>query len=421
MNSIPPRPDNAQQATPNGGNRASGEPLRAALGTFRRWFGATYDLDVLQIVLATAAALQLDGHPPWLLVIGGSGAAKTETVAALYGAGDHVHVTSTITSDGALLSATQKRDQERDRTGGLLVKIGETGLLVIKDVTSILSMDRTARGGVLAALREVADGLWERNVGTGGGRTLRWKGRIGCIGAVTTAWDRAHNVISQMGDRFVLVRLDSTTGRREAALQALANNGDERQMRDELAQAVGVVLAAVDPRRARKPDAKEAARLADVADLVTRIRTGVDHDARGYVMDAQAPEMPTRFVAQLAQIYRGALSIGADRGHALELALRCARDTAPPRRLEVLQAVAELASEAQACSTTDVTRHLDQPRKSVERTLQELHLLGLLTASGEEESGRTGESRRRYRVAKDVDAWVLNPARAVLAVDLDGW
>ena len=56
---------------------------------------------------------------------------------------------------------------------------------------------------MLAAVREIHDGRWERNVGTDGGKTLTWTGRIVIVGAVTTAWDTAHEVIAHMGDRFV--------------------------------------------------------------------------------------------------------------------------------------------------------------------------------------------------------------------------
>ena len=71
---------------------------------------------------------------------------------SLSGAG--AHVTSTIASEGALLSATAR---SQGATGGLLHKIGSRGLLVFKDFTSILAMDRKARGVVLAALREIYD------------------------------------------------------------------------------------------------------------------------------------------------------------------------------------------------------------------------------------------------------------------------
>jgi hypothetical protein len=179
--------------------------------TFQKWLGADHDLDAIDAVLATAAAERLNGDLVWLLLVSGSGAAKTETVSPLEGAG--ALITSTITSEGALLSGTPTREKAKDATGGLLRRLGDRGLLVIKDVTSILSMHRDSRTGVLAALREIYDGRWERNVGANGGRSLSWTGRIAVIGAVTTAWDRAHDVIASMGDRFVVIRLDSSSGR----------------------------------------------------------------------------------------------------------------------------------------------------------------------------------------------------------------
>jgi len=64
-----------------------------------------------------------------------------------------------------------------------------------------------------------------RKVGTDGGKSLPWSGRIAVIGAVTTKWDQAHDVIASMGDRFVLVRVDSTIGRVAAGRKAIGNTG----------------------------------------------------------------------------------------------------------------------------------------------------------------------------------------------------
>lgn len=303
-------PDDSGEPTP-GDER--GRRLADAHDVFRRWLGDDYDLYALDAVLATAAVEALDGDPVWLLLISGSGNAKTETVQCLDGIG--ALITATITEAG-LLSATPKRERAKDATGGLLRKLEPRGVLVIKDVTSILSMNTETRAQVLGALREVYDGRWSRNVGTDGGLTLEWSGRIAVVGAVTTAWDRAHAVIASMGDRFVLIRMDSTTGRTAAGRKAIGNTGSEIEMRAELAAAAARVLAGMN----RKPVTVTAAEtdvLLAAADLVTLARTGVEYDHRGDVIDAHPPEMPTRFAKQLAQVVRGGVAIGMDRAAAL--------------------------------------------------------------------------------------------------------
>ncbi len=151
-------------------------PLAEAHAVFTKWLGADYDTDAIDAVLATVAAERLDGDPLWLLLISGPGNAKTETVQAAAGIG--AIITSTISSDAGLLSATPRKERAKNATGGLLRLLEPRGVLVIKDVTSILSMDRNLRAAVLAALREVHDGSWYRDVSTDGGLRLQWKGRI---------------------------------------------------------------------------------------------------------------------------------------------------------------------------------------------------------------------------------------------------
>lgn len=380
--------------------------LETAHAAFRRWFGPHYDLDVLNAVLAAAAAERLQGDPLWLLVVGGSGASKTETVQSLSGSG--AIVTSTIASEGALLSGSPKREKAKDATGGLLCRLGRRGVLVIKDMTSILSMNGDSRAGVLAALREVHDQKWERNIGSDGGRSLTWTGRIVVVGAVTTAWDRARDVIASMGDRFVIVRMDSTdeTGRAAAGRQARENTGSEEDMRRELAGVVVDVLTQTDTRRRLVLNANEAQRLDDAANLVTLARTAVDYDYRGDVIDSHAPEMPTRFVKQLFQLMRGAVAIGLDRGLALRLVIRCARDSMPPLRLAIIDDVALWPDT----TTTDIRRRLHKPRSTVDRQLQSLQMLGVLMCD-ETETFRYGKAvtNWHYRLADHVSPKALDP------------
>jgi hypothetical protein len=362
---------------------------------YRRWFGREYDLAALDAVLAVAASTWLDGDPPWLLVVSGSGAAKTETIMPLAEAG--AVVVSTLSGEAGLLSGTSEKEKTGDSTGGLLREIGERGLLVIKDFTSVLSMHRDTRAIVLAALREIYDGRWSRNVGTDGGRTLMWSGRLVLIGAVTSAWDSAYAATAAMGDRFVLVRVDSTESRRAAGLQALRNINHETVMRRELGEAVGNLLATVDPSTAAVLTDDEMVTLLDLADVVTRARTAVERDFNGNVIMAHAPEMPTRFVKQLGQVVRGGIALGMAREHAMSVAVRCAGDSMPPLRLHTLTDV----SGHPLSTTSEVVKRLQLPRKTVDRTLQELHLLGLLVVDDEP----WGDSVRwLYSLAPGIDA-----------------
>ncbi|WP_425308243.1 hypothetical protein AADG42_05620 [Ammonicoccus fulvus] len=302
------------------------------------------------------------------------------------------------------MSATAKQDQAEDATGGLLRRIG-SGTLVVKDFTSILSMSRETRGQVLGALREVFDGSWTREVGVDGGRSLEWSGRITVVGAVTTAWDTHHSVVAAMGDRFLLCRVDSHAGRRAAGRQAISNTGREQAMHAELGEAVATVLAGMDTTAPELTDA-EAEQLLAAADLVTLARTAVERDRNGNVTDAHAPEAPTRFGKMLGQVVRGGVAIGLERGDAMRLAIRCARDSVPPMRLAILDDVAAHPG----ASTADVRRRLQKPRASVDRELQALTMLGVLICDETEimHAGRPA-IRWHYTIAEHVDPAAIRP------------
>lgn len=372
--------------------------LGAAHKMFRRWLGEGYDLAAIDATLAAAAVERLTGDPLWLLLISGSGAAKTETAVSLAGSG--AVIVSSISSAGALLSATSRGERSKAATGGLLRQIGSSGVLVIKDFTSVIEMHREARAEVMAALREVYDGKWVRSVGTDGGQQLPWDGRLVVVGACTTAWDSASAVLGAMGDRFALLRIDSTVDRRAASRQAIANVRHEVQMRAELAEAATAVLAGIDTSGPLEPTAHERDVLEAVADIVTLARTAVERDYRGDVIRAHAPEMGTRFGKQLAQVLRGGIAIGLKRRDALTLATRCARDSIPPERLGPLFDVAANVG----ASTHEVRQRLGKPRASVDRELQALQMLGVVTVEEEPTyyGGKEG-TRWRYTLAEGLD------------------
>ena len=289
------------------------------------------------------------------------------------------------------MDTEKRRVTESNQRAGLACR-GETtrhvGILVIKDVTSILSADRHTRGPVLAALREVHDGRYERNVGSDGGLTLTWIGRLVVVGAVTTAWDTAHSVIAAMGDRFVIIRADSSSGRAKSATKAIRNTGNETNMRKELAHSAGALISHINKKEYALSD-DQIDQLIKAADIVTAARTGVERDYRGEVIDAHALEMPTRFAKQLGQLVRGAVATGMPVENALRLALRCAHDSIPPLRAAILLDIANNPNS----EPHEVHRRIGRPRHTVRRELEALHMLRLLQCQETDEYDTKGKGK----------------------------
>ena len=214
---------------------------------FERWLHLP-DLGPVYVTLAAAAAHRVDGDPAWVMVVGPAGGGKTEVLNSLSGLSD-VHAAATLT-EASLLSGTAKKEKAADAKGGLLREIGDSGILVCKDFGSILSMHREERARVLAALREVYDGEWNRRLGVDGGRMLAWAGKLTLVAGSTPAIDQHHAVMASLGERFVMYRL-AVDDADQHARRSLSHTGKEKQMRAELREAVVGLLRRPRPRQHR--------------------------------------------------------------------------------------------------------------------------------------------------------------------------
>ncbi len=353
--------------------------LEEVLATYRQWLLLPEDPASILIPLAVAQANRMAGDPVWLLDIRPPGWGKTEGLGPIAGALREAHMVSTLT-EAALLSGTSRKDKAKDSTGGLLRTVGEFGIIVLKDFTSILSMHREARAATIAALREIYDGSWVRNIGTDGGRTLEWHGKVGLIAGCTEAYDRHHGVIGSMGDRFLMHR-PATPPAEAVAERSLEVAGHESEMRHALTEAVSGLFAGMP--YGEQPEllpagSREREQLVDVALIAVQARSTVERDDYSReIENVHGAEAPTRVVKSLMLIRAALITIGVSPEEAHRLTTCVALDSIPQHRRRLLRDLVVLGPNHRV-TTKDAADDLGLPLRSTERVLEDLHAQGMV-------------------------------------------
>jgi Bifunctional DNA primase/polymerase, N-terminal/Primase C terminal 1 (PriCT-1) len=352
---------------------AAPRPIANVLEVVRRWMHMP-DPGLLYAVCAGIAVNRVEAFDPtWMIYVGAAGSGKTEMLAAT-GRLPGVHVVGTLT-EASLLSGTPRRDAASDASGGLLREIGESGTLILKDFGSILSMHRDARAAVLAALRELFDGSWTRLVGADGGRRLHWEGRLGLLAGATSVIDQHHGVMAQLGERFLIYRVDVPNPAAQAR-SSLAHHGRERLMRQELSEAVAGLFSGIEHAAPPPLSDTDVDRLIALATLVARARSPVVRDPYRRELElVPDSEAPGRIVGALGRLLTGLRLIGVTDGEAWRVTVKTGLDSMPAARL---RAFLLMLGRNHDVSTTDVATALDLPNPTTHRTLEELAAHGVI-------------------------------------------
>jgi hypothetical protein len=389
-----PQPQPQDKSSPhNVEAETDSDDLREVVMVFDKWLMLQSHIPIY-VVLGTVAANLLPGDPVWLGIIAPPSSAKTEILNSAAKL-SFVKSVATLTQP-ALLSGTPKRQRTKGAKGGLLAAIGAFGIIIMKDFGSILSMRPDAKAEILAALREIFDGRWSRDVGTDGGMTLEWTGKCGFVFGSTEAYDEHHGVIGSLGDRFLLSRMmSSSDGQIEKALD---HTGEVTKiMRDELAAAVNKLFdkTLVEPEHMSKAEIK---RLKNVVSLAVHLRGYVSRDRyRRDIEYIHGAEGPGRLAISLERLFAGLVAIGVRREYAMRIIEGVALDSTPPKRRHAFELLDDKPSP-----TRDIAKAMRLPTTTVRRALEELEAHHLAVRSrpknefGEEMQG-------------GADLWALDP------------
>lgn len=336
----------------------------------RKWM-LVADVAILKLLPALYIANALPGRDAvWVMVIGPSGGGKTELLGSLLDM-PLMYPISLLTPNTFLSGFPGKGDTS------LLPKL--TGkIMIFKDWTSILSMNKDARNEIMGQLREIYDGHMKKPFGNG--RVAEWSGKVGLIAGVTGAIDIAQQMHTTLGERFIHYRIDMPD-RLDAARRCLQNGKDVVQMRKEMKDAMyafmkGMDTATVVPEL--PAEAQEA--LVRVANLATMARSGVirDFGMKKEVLYVPSSEMPTRIVQQLSTIATALMIVGGGKFDPVidgNILTKIALDSIPQTNRMVMEVMAQRSM----LPTSKIATRLGYPTGPIKMYLENLALLGVCT------------------------------------------
>ena len=151
------------------------------------------------ITIAVALSNKLAGDPVWLMLIAPPGGTKSEIIRSFSSNGkvnEFVHPISTLTPSTFVSGLPENED--------LLPRI-DGKIVTLKDFTTILTKQKDARNEILGQLREIYDGHFSKETGSGVG-TKYYDSKITVIAGVTPVIDTFAGVQSLLGERFLRIR-----------------------------------------------------------------------------------------------------------------------------------------------------------------------------------------------------------------------
>lgn len=351
------------------------------------------DDTVIDVMLAVYLINNVQSTDPlWMLFIAPPSSGKTELLRAF---GNHpgAYFLSNLTPNtlisGKVQEIKDKHGNKIEKDVSLLPKLnGKT--LIIKEFGTVLSLRPDQRAEILSQLREVYDGMYTKEFGTG--KSIKWKGHIGVMAACTPVYDKHYGVISSLGDRFLLYRIENIA-KRKMGIKAQKVVGQEIEMRDELESVFHNFINQFEEFEKPGGPEIEAAINTEIKEAILTLacfcaaarttieRSPYDRDSIDYVPE---PEGPPRLTKQFMQLAIGLAFVhGKDEvdQDIYEIVRKVGLDLLPKQRLRVINC---LKSSEKGLSQVAISKHISLPRTTVRRRLEDLNMVGL---AKEDDSG----------------------------------
>jgi len=373
-----------------------GLPCKEVYKAYRRWLHLP-DTDVLDVLYGTMLANRISGDPLWLFLIGAPGAAKTELLMCFDGA-PLVVTTTSLTPHALVSGATGMGGADPSLIPRLNGKV-----LVIKDFTTIMSTNPTARDEVFGVLRDAFDGKTEKVFGSGIVRSHT--SLFGLIAGVTPRIDMLDYLHASLGERFIKYRIGmgAEAGMSQQALieTVIENIAQENHIRSDLQK---VAAAALDFKVEQLPDIPPTAirELSAISEIVAAMRGVVVRERySGEVLYEPTPEIGTRLAKQFTKLalgialFRRLPALNAD---VLRIVKQVAKDTVPGRVHGIAKGLLVHHEESKkGVSAKTIGTWVGLPQDTIWRVLNDLRLLKVVVCTTMAGSSKLWRLAPRFR------------------------
>jgi hypothetical protein len=361
-----------------------GLPRDQVVKAYRRWLHLP-NPEPLDILFATLLGNRLPGDPLWLFLVAPPGGSKSAMLMSLSKA-PHIMTTTSLTPHALVSGAVGPGGGDPS----LIPKL-DGKVLVIKDFTSILSMNQSARDEILGVLRDAYDGETTKYFGTG--LVKRYHSTFGMVAGVTPAIEMFTGVHASLGERFLRYRI-RLPGRvsvgTDVISRAIGNIANENIMRAELQEvAIKALNREIDTTRLPKISAPFHKKLVGLAQWVAATRAVVVREKyTREMLFKPVAEIGSRIGVQLAKLglglgmYHQADKLTEDH---YRLLVRVARDTVPDRVEEILRRLwlhGGIKDFIPTSEVVELTRLNPETCRTLLNDLTSLHVLQRQDAGG---------------------------------------
>ncbi len=339
--------------------------------TVKKWM-IVPDPNAIKFICAFYCANRITGKALWAFVIGPSGGGKTELLNSIT-IFDDVYPISILTPNTFLSGMPGAQD------ASLLPQV--TGkILLFKDWTSVLSVQKDTKAELMSQLREIWDGDMTKVFGNG--KVRRWTGKVSVLAASTQAVDLNQQQYTHLGERFLNYRM-IMPDRKEVAMRALTNAPNQDLMAKEIQYAMYSFIKGLNlPKEITEPPQlpdEFKSQIVNLANFCTMARSGIirEEGMKKEVIFVPSAEMPTRISGQLAKLGSGIIIANGGKFEEadMEIIYKVALDSIPQTNKMVITEMAKMNGQ----TTAQIATALGYPTEPIKRYLENLAMLRVCT------------------------------------------